>query len=660
MMILEMTPPAVTNDAELVNATLGGNRDAFGQIVTRYQSLISSLAYSATGSLGQSEDLAQETFITAWRHLGHLRERDKLRAWLCGIARNRINNFLRREGREPVRAAESLEAVSESHAHEPLPVDQTISNEEAAILWRSLERIPDLYREPLILFYREHKSIEAVAAQLDLTEDAVKQRLSRGRKMLHEQILAFVEGALERTNPGKAFTLGVIAALPLMATTAKAAAVGAAAAKGGALAKATGLGAFVQSLLKFLGPLAAFVSLGGWLGYKMGGDAAQSRQQRDSVGWFWGILSAALALFVLLPLVFGVPLMLLLGSKENFLTILRLGLDILFLVVVAAFGLWLWQRRKARPESSAAEGKMKTVFVWSVVLATLMAAAFLALGLSDSNSKVERIPVNQAQQIIAAQGKAAQIFVMRSFYHSAFKQSDQTYDELWIEVEQNGTVAKYLAPADPSLLSSLAEQGIECPTYVQGRDFDIFGAQGHFFLVLCIIVLAAGIAVLLTISLKNKSKTPIMTTGTKIGIVAAVAVTALIVTPLAWLSHRKANTVRPNHIAQSQGKTLTPEQSAQAKETANDFFQAIGKGDWKGIAKFCPSGFALGDMLNDEQKSALAGVEVVSLGEPFKKGPYPGVFVPYEIRFKSGETKKYQLAVRQDNPQHQWYFDGGF
>ena len=85
---------AANNDAELVSGTLAGNRDAFGQIVSRYQSLICSLAYSATGSLGQSEDLAQETFITAWKHLGHLRERHKLRAWLCGIARNRINNCL--------------------------------------------------------------------------------------------------------------------------------------------------------------------------------------------------------------------------------------------------------------------------------------------------------------------------------------------------------------------------------------------------------------------------------------------------------------------------------------------------------------------------------------------------------------------------------------
>src|SRR5690348_14494806 len=102
------------DDGDLVGETLSGNRDAFGKIVSRYQSLICSLAYSATGSLAQSEDLAQETFITAWKHLARLRERDKLRAWLCGIARNRINNFLRREGREPLRDAEPLESVQES------------------------------------------------------------------------------------------------------------------------------------------------------------------------------------------------------------------------------------------------------------------------------------------------------------------------------------------------------------------------------------------------------------------------------------------------------------------------------------------------------------------------------------------------------------------
>ena len=268
MMTTSMSATA-NNDAELVTACLAGDRDAFGQIVSRYQSLICSLAYSATGSLGASEDLAQETFITAWKHLRHLREQHKLRAWLCGIARNRINSTLRREGREPVRAAEPLDDVHESVSTEPLPHDQTISKEEQAILWRSLERIPEIYREPLVLFYREHQSIETVAENLDLSEDAVKQRLSRGRKLLQEQVLAFVEGALERTNPGRAFTLSVLAALPLALTSTAKAATLAVAAKGGAKAVgATGL------LGVLLSPL--LVLLGNYIPYRMGLAEARS------------------------------------------------------------------------------------------------------------------------------------------------------------------------------------------------------------------------------------------------------------------------------------------------------------------------------------------------------------------------------------------------
>ena len=168
MIFDKLMAAADCNDAGLVSASLAGNRDAFAEIVSRYQSLVCSLAYSATGSLSQSEDLAQETFISAWNGLRDLREPARLRSWLCGIARNRIHNALRREGREPVHAAEPLHVASESPAAQPLPPEQVISREEEAILWRSLEKIPDNYREPLVMFYREGQSVERVATQLEL------------------------------------------------------------------------------------------------------------------------------------------------------------------------------------------------------------------------------------------------------------------------------------------------------------------------------------------------------------------------------------------------------------------------------------------------------------------------------------------------------------
>jgi RNA polymerase sigma factor (sigma-70 family) len=260
-----MQTAASLNDAALVNASLAGDHAAFGHIVSRYQALICSLAYNATGSVRQSEDLAQETFVAAWRDLRQLREAAKLRSWLCGIARHQVSRAFSRAGREPVQAAESLDAAHEMTTPEPLPSEQAISREEQAILWRSLEQIPAGYREPLILFYRENQSIARVADALELSEDAVKQRLTRGRRLLQDRVAAFVEGALRRTAPGAAFTTSVLGALPALTVPAAATA----AAKGGAVVKATGAGGLPATLLGL-----GFGLLGGWLGYQVSLESA--------------------------------------------------------------------------------------------------------------------------------------------------------------------------------------------------------------------------------------------------------------------------------------------------------------------------------------------------------------------------------------------------
>jgi RNA polymerase sigma factor (sigma-70 family) len=263
MIKIETMQAAQQNDAALVGESLNGNQDAFRKIVERYQTLICSLAYCATGSMSQSEDLAQETFVAAWKELPGLREPSKLRSWLCAILRFRISNQIRRHSRDPVHSAEAIETAEQRAAPEAQPSDQAITNEEQAILWRSLERIPEMYREPLVLFYREHQSVEAVAQKLELSEDAVKQRLSRGRKILQGEVFEFITNALVRTNPGQAFTLGVLAALPAMTFSAKAAMAGAAAKGAFAVAQGTTLGSVLGSVC---GP--ALGVLCGYLGWR--------------------------------------------------------------------------------------------------------------------------------------------------------------------------------------------------------------------------------------------------------------------------------------------------------------------------------------------------------------------------------------------------------
>ena len=247
-MIATPTSVGPISDAELVTACLGGDRDAFARIVERYQRLLCSLAYSATGSLDESEDVAQEAFVEAWRQLHTLREPEKLRPWLCGILRFKIGRLRRSARREVVRQAEPLEAADEVPSDDVPAADLTMDREEQAILWTALGRVPEVYREPLVLYYREHRSVEHVAVALEISEDAVKQRLARGRKVLQEQMLSFVETALSRSTPGRAFTLGVLSALPEWVGPAKAAGFGAAVANGSVLAKATGLAALLASV----------------------------------------------------------------------------------------------------------------------------------------------------------------------------------------------------------------------------------------------------------------------------------------------------------------------------------------------------------------------------------------------------------------------------
>jgi RNA polymerase sigma factor (sigma-70 family) len=255
MMTTDVMEAAELNDADLVSQSLGGNRDAFRRIVERYQTLIASLAYCATGNLTQSEDLAQETFVSAWKQLAGLREPAKLRPWLCSIVRFLISKEFRRQGREPIHAAESLDAVAEVVSAEPLPAEHAVTEEEKALLWRALERIPETYRVPLVLFYREHQSVGQVAAGLELSEDAVKQRLSRGRKLLQEEMQVFVESALCRTAPGAGFSMAVLAVLPALAGPAAAASVGVGA-KGTAAAKSGFVAVWLAPLAPFLGILA--------------------------------------------------------------------------------------------------------------------------------------------------------------------------------------------------------------------------------------------------------------------------------------------------------------------------------------------------------------------------------------------------------------------
>lgn len=205
--------PQAQSDVSLLQACMQGNNYAFEGIVDRYQSLVCAITYSGTGSIHISEELAQTTFLLAWKNLGQLRDLDKFQAWLCRIARSTVQSWRRKRQRDLAAQAAPLEAAAGQSAQAYEPVEAAIHKEQEVVLKQALGHIPVKYREPLILFYREKKSTREVARLLGLSENAARQRLSRARSMLKRQVTALIETTLAQTRPGKAFTAGVMASL---------------------------------------------------------------------------------------------------------------------------------------------------------------------------------------------------------------------------------------------------------------------------------------------------------------------------------------------------------------------------------------------------------------------------------------------------------------
>jgi len=215
------------SDAELIQQSRNGDQSAYGQIVRRYQSLVCSVAYNRCGDLAMSEDLAQDAFIQAWEKLADLSDVNKFKAWICTIVRNMANRSNEKATRNIATRAARLDSVVEPSSAASDPSQRIISAEQEQLVWQALTVIPENYREPMILFYREEQSVARVAEALEISQDAVKQRLSRGRKFLQAQLAATIESTLENSKPSAAFTGAVLLGLSGLKTKTAAAGVAA-------------------------------------------------------------------------------------------------------------------------------------------------------------------------------------------------------------------------------------------------------------------------------------------------------------------------------------------------------------------------------------------------------------------------------------------------
>jgi len=197
-------------DAELVEETLQGNKDAFGVLVTKYRGAVHGLAYHITGSFSDAEDLAQEAFIKAYGHLKQLQDRSKFASWLNGVTANLCKSWLRRQKDNIVSVDESSDVSPQMIVYDT-PEKALADKEFRASVMKAVSALPEKNRLVITLFYLDGLSYKDIAGFLDTTVSTVQSRLQRGRKQLKEEMLQMVEEIFDEEKLGTQFTQKVLA-----------------------------------------------------------------------------------------------------------------------------------------------------------------------------------------------------------------------------------------------------------------------------------------------------------------------------------------------------------------------------------------------------------------------------------------------------------------
>ena len=182
--------PAAANDLDLVQETLGGNQLSFQLLVERYQDRLLALTRHYTRNAVEIEDIVQEAFLKAYRRLDSFQQQSSFSTWLYRIAVNTALDFLKRCGRNPVRAVEDPEAAPEGR---PMPVtapDARMEREEVAKITHDvLQELPEIFRTVIVLREFEGRAYQDIADILGISIGTVESRLFRARARFKDALL---------------------------------------------------------------------------------------------------------------------------------------------------------------------------------------------------------------------------------------------------------------------------------------------------------------------------------------------------------------------------------------------------------------------------------------------------------------------------------------
>ncbi|MCI1693887.1 RNA polymerase sigma factor [Aneurinibacillus aneurinilyticus] len=169
-------------EREWVARVLHGDKEAYAHLVNKYKNKVYALLLGMGVAPQDAQDITQESFIKAYRHLATYNQDKKFSSWLYKIAANSCLDAWRKQRREILdeREEEYIETASPEHAY--------LHKEQAQELRKHIDHLPEKYRLVLVLRYIDDLSYKEIAEVLDLPLPTVQTHLHRAKKKLRDAL----------------------------------------------------------------------------------------------------------------------------------------------------------------------------------------------------------------------------------------------------------------------------------------------------------------------------------------------------------------------------------------------------------------------------------------------------------------------------------------
>ena len=187
---------SLTLEGQQILAARHRDPAAFEALVRRHQGALYNFCLRMLGRADDAADVAQETFVQLFTHLGQLDEREPIAPWLFRVARNRCIDVIRRRRTVPLGMPDAMgesTLVVEPADQEPLPEEMAERADLQDVLASAIADLPPTYAEVVALRYAGDRSFAEIAVILDCDEGTARVRFHRAKALLRHHLRAGVD-----------------------------------------------------------------------------------------------------------------------------------------------------------------------------------------------------------------------------------------------------------------------------------------------------------------------------------------------------------------------------------------------------------------------------------------------------------------------------------